>query len=359
MRRFWKLMTIVLNVVPNPAARLMKLFRQEPSIETTSYTTTEGTVVPMRIHHPPGDAPAPTLIIYPGVSPAGEEHEAVNVLARALAFAGIRTFFPRIPDLKEVLVREESVEHMINVYLAVEAREDVDPAKIVGSGVSFGGSLFIKACLDDRLRGKPAAVLSYGSFFNFRDGLNFSMTGVCSDGEKEYHIEPHDWGRIAFFHNYLEYLDEPHNPEKVRQYLLDKVANDGQNGDALYESFSEEDRILIDKIVADQSQEAVAMAEKVLKKIEPLVERLSPSNFLDEIDFPIYLMHGANDNMIPFTETVRFTKALTESGREVKSFVSYLYSHSETKGHDRGLFGFLLELWRIGRFLGSLLKPVL
>ena len=359
MRGFWKLMTIVLNVVPNPAARLMTIFRQEPSIETTFYTTTEGAVVPMRIHHPPGDDPAPALIIYPGASPAAEEHEAVNVLARALAYAGIRTFFPRIPALKEVLVREESVEHMINVYLAVEAREDVDPARIIGSGVSFGGSLFIKACLDDRLRGKPAAVFSYGSFFDFREGLNFSMTGICSDGEKEYHIEPHDWGRIAFFHNYLEYLDEPCNPENVRQYLVDKVANDGQNGDFLYESFPEEDRAVIDKIIADQSQEAVSMADNVLKKIQPMMERLSPSHFLDEIDFSIYLMHGANDNMIPFTETVRFAKALTESGREVESFVSYLYSHSETEGHGRGLFGFLSELWHMGRFLGSVLKPVL
>ncbi len=351
-------MTIVLNVVPNPVVRFIALFRQQPLIETTSYTTSEGTAVPMRIHHPPSDEPAPTLIIYPGASPAAEEHEAVNILARALASAGIRTFVPRIPSLKEVLVREESVEHMINVYLAVEAREDVDPARIVGSGVSFGGSLFIKACLDDRLRGKPAAVLSYGSFFDFRQGLNFSITGVCSDGEKEYYIEPHDWGRIAFFHNYLEYLDEPCNPENVRQYLLDKVANDGENGDALYESFPEEDRVIINKILEDQSQEAIAMAESVLEKIEPIVERLSPSNFLYEIDFPIYLMHGANDNMIPFTETVQFAKALTESGREVKSFVSYLFSHSEIEGRGHGFFGLVPELWRIGRFLGLVLKPL-
>jgi|LUMD01.1.fsa_nt_gb acetyl esterase/lipase len=359
MRRFWKLMNIVLNVVPNPAARLVMLFRQDPTIETTSYTTTEGAAVPMRIHHPSDDGPTPALIIYPGASPAAEEHEAVNVLARALASAGIRTFLPRIPDLKEVLVREESVEHIINVYLAVEVREDVDPARIVGSGVSFGGSLFIKACLDNRLKGKPAAVFSYGSYFDFSEGLQFSMTGACSDGENEYHIEPHDWGRIAFFHNYLEHLDEPCNPENIHRYLLDEVANDGEEGESLYETFPEEDRAVIDKIVSDQSEEAVAMAENVLKKIEPMVARLSPSTFLDKIDFPVHLMHGANDNMIPFTETVRFAKALAENGGEVHSFVSYLYSHSEIEGHGKGLFGFISELWRMGRFLGSVLRPVL
>ncbi|MEE2876434.1 MAG: hypothetical protein VX822_01445 [Candidatus Neomarinimicrobiota bacterium] len=359
MRRFWKLMTIVLNVVPNPAARLIGFFRREPTMETSSYQTTEGAFVPMRIHHPVGEGPAPALIIFPGATPAAEEHEAVNVLARALATAGIRTFLPRIPDLKKVLVREGSVEHMINVYLSVEAREDIDSARIIGAGVSFGGSLFIKACLDDRLKGKPAAIFSYGSYFDFGQALRFSMTGVCSDGETEYHLEPHDWGRIAFFHNYIEHLEEPCNQENVHQYLLDQVANDGQNSETLYGSFPQEDRTIIDNIVADQSEEALAMAENLLLKIEPMVAPLSPSNFLEEIDFPVYLMHGTNDNMIPFTETVRFTKALTKSGREVRSFVSNLYSHSEIEGHGKGVIGFVLELWRIGRFLGSVLKPVL
>ncbi len=82
MRGFWKLMTIVLNLVPNPAARLMTLFRQEPSMETTTYTTTEGTVVPMRIHHAPGDDPAPALIIYPGASPAAEAAAAARAISR-------------------------------------------------------------------------------------------------------------------------------------------------------------------------------------------------------------------------------------------------------------------------------------
>ena len=88
MKHFWKMLTIVLNVVPNPVGRLLTLYRREPAVETSFYTTTEGETVPMRIYHPAKLKNAPALVIYPGVTPAAEEHEAVNMLARATALAG-------------------------------------------------------------------------------------------------------------------------------------------------------------------------------------------------------------------------------------------------------------------------------
>ncbi|MDP6578369.1 MAG: hypothetical protein QF771_04340 [Candidatus Marinimicrobia bacterium] len=359
MKHFWKMLTIVLNVVPNPVGRLLNLFRREPAVETSSYTTTEGETVPMRIYHPEKLKNAPALILYPGITPAAEEHEAVNVLARATALAGIRTFLPRIPAMKEVLVREESIEHMINVYETVEIREDIDIERIACVGMSFGGSLFVKACLDERLKNRPASVISYGSYFDFKEALQFAITGRCSDGKNEYVFEPHNWGRIVFFHNYLEYLDNPCNPENIRAYLLDQVANDGENGDELYAAFPEEDRILIDKIVSDQSKEAVEMVQQVMDKIENILLPLSPIQFLDEIDFPLYLMHGASDTMIPFTETVRFGRALEERGKEVHTFISTLYAHSEIEGYGKGPLGLISELWRMGRFMQNMLRPVL
>ena len=116
---------------------------------------------------------------------------------------------------------------------------------------------------------------------------------------------------------------------------------------------------MIDKIAFGRSESALQIGENILQRIKPITKTLSPSTFIDEINFPIFMMHGFNDTMIPFTETVKFARALENKGKEVNSFISYIYSHSTIEEHKKGVIGFLAELWRMGKFLKSMLRPVL
>lgn len=359
MIRLWKLLKIILLVVPTPLFPLIRLLSNKPKLENSFFTTTEGEKVPLRIYHPTNLDIAPAIILFPGASPAAEEHEGVNILGKAMASSGVRAFLPRIPALKKVLIQPDSVEHMVNAYMEVSDRKDVDSEKIVGCGVSFGGSLFVKACLDNRIKGKPASIVSYGSYFDFGDSLEFSITGKCSDGKKDYHLDPHDWGRMVFFYNYLKYVDEPCNMDKVHEYLFDQIINDGENSENLYRSFSGQDKDFVNMILYEKDEKALKVMKKTLERIKPIVMPLSPSNFIDKIDFPIYMMHGAKDNMIPFTETFKFANELKMRGKKVNSFISNLYSHSEIDRPKGRRINFISELFRMGKFINSMLRPVL
>ncbi|MBF89828.1 MAG: hypothetical protein CMG75_09310 [Candidatus Marinimicrobia bacterium] len=359
MIRYWKLLKIILLVVPTPLFPLIRLFSKRPKLENSFFTTTEGKKVPLKIYHPPNLDVAPAIILFPGASPAAENHEGVNLLAKALASSGVRAFLPRIPALKKVLIQSDSIEHMINAYLTVSDRKDIDSKKIVGCGVSFGGSLFIKACLDDRINGKPASIISYGSYFDFGDTLEFSITGKFSDGKKDFHLNPHDWGRTVFFYNYVRYVDEPFNMEKIEEYLYDQIINNGEKSKELWYSFSRKDKKFINTILYEKNEEAHRITKKTLMKIKPLVMSLSPSSFINKIDFPIYMMHGAQDNMIPYTETLKFARELKIRGNKVHSFISNLYSHSEIEHPKVRGINFISELFRMGKFISSMLRPVL
>lgn len=355
IRFIWRLFVIVGSTVPSPLQSLLSKVSRNATMESSHYSDGNKNDQPLRVYHPNGAPKCAAFILYPGASPTGEEHEAMNGLALALARGGFRVFLPRIPELREVLIREESIDHVIKVFEAVSEREDVEETRIAAVGMSFGGSLVVKACCDERMIAKPAVVLSYGSFFDFEKTLEFALTGDFSDGTHDYHLEPHEWGRVGFFHNFLHDVDGDFDFENVQSYLFTCVGAEEDGVLAAYNDLSRKDQKFVDKILKDSDLDAQKLAHETLAKVRTTIEPLSPISFLERIDFPLFLMHGANDTMVPFTETVMFDRALRERGKQVDTLISYLYAHSEVEGHSKGPIGFVKEAWRMGTFMSRIL----
>ena len=351
LRSVFRFIVLLTSAVPGRTSSIVNALTPKVTVEVASYTTGNGDEVPMRIWHPRSSGPAPAIILFQGASPAGENHEILNRLARGLAKVGFKVYIPGLPRLKEVLIREETVEQMVEIFLQVHQRPDVLSDRITTIGFSFGGSQLVKACLDPRMNGLPAKVLSFGSYFDLERTLKFVLTGECSHAGKDYSFDPHEWGNIVFFHNYIDYFDGDFNIEEIRRYFLALVEEDGVMEDHLA-ALSEKDRSFIDLITTDRKK-SLELALSVLPKLMSTVESLSPRYFIKQINFSLYLVHGVKDNMIPFTETVAFSEALESHGGDVHTFISGLYSHNEAESGESGLFSRIKELWRLGSFIND------
>ena len=118
---------------------------------------------------------------------------------------------------------------------------------------------------------------------------------------------------------------------------------------------NEEDKKFIDLIYKDEKNEILRLAKEVFEQIdEESVSAYSPRYFLDDINFPVYLIHGANDNMIPYTETEAFSKNLEERQKEVYKIISHLYTHSEVVGQS--MMKFVKNLLGLGKFMHRVIK---
>ena len=351
LRSVFRFIVLLTSAVPGRTSSIVNALTPKVTVEVASYTTGNGDDVPMRIWHPRSSGPVPAIILFQGASPAGENHEILNRLARGLAKVGFKVFIPGLPRLKEVLIREETVEQMVEIFLQVHQRPDVLSDRITTIGFSFGGSQLVKACLDPRMNGLPAKVLSFGSYFDLERTLKFVLTGECSHAGKDYSFDPHEWGNIVFFHNYIDYFDGDFNIEEIRRYFLALVEEDGVMEDHLA-ALSEKDRSFIDLISTDRKK-SLELALSVLPNLRSTVESLSPRYFTEKINFSLHLVHGARDNMIPFTETMAFSDTLEKQGTEVHTFISGLYSHNEAESAERSLFGRINEFWRLGSFIND------
>jgi hypothetical protein len=73
-----------------------------------------------------------------------------------------------------------------------------------------------------------------------------------------------------------------------------------------------------------------------------------------EARVPVVLLHGRNDSLIPFTETLRLERRIRAPRLTVA--VTSLFEHSREA--RLGGIRWLPELWRLGRTLSSLLGSV-
>lgn len=356
---FWKVLIILFNIFPNPFTRFVNIFVKNPNIKSSFYISSNKKKIPLKIFLSKNLNKTATLILFPGATPMGENHLMLNKFANSIAYIGVNVFIPRIPDLKEVKINENCIDQMIDAYNSIVNREDVDKKKIITIGISFAGSLWIKASTSKKIKIKPTIVISYGSYFDFTDTIKFIMTGQCSIDNKKYKIKPDHWGRIVFLYNYLDYYKYSGDNKKIKLFLKDRVLNDGSLSSEIISKFNYQDKLFIEKFFSDDTNFLLKISDEIIKNIKNKLNLISPKNIKGNIDFPIGLIHGLNDDMIPFTETKKFDRFLNKKNIKVNTLISSLHGHATIKNDKQNFYLKLIELNKIRKFINSIFKPIL
>ena len=82
-----------------------------------------------------------------------------------------------------------------------------------------------------------------------------------------------------------------------------------------------------------------------------VLDGISPQKWCGDITSKVYVMHGANDNMVPYTQSVE----LSENIDNAELFISYLYEHNEI-APKRSFFYKLNELKRLVFFIRKFIR---
>ena len=99
------------------------------------------------------------------------------------------------------------------------------------------------------------------------------------------------------------------------------------------------------------TNEIKILIEKMININKELLEYLSPKNWANNILIKTFIIHGANDSMVPFTESTLLAKNIKDS----KLMISFLYEHREIST-DRGILFKLKEALKMIKFFALFFK---
>ena len=280
----------------------------------------------------PAAAASRSVLLVSGVHPDGIEDPRLVNLARELAATGAIVLAPEIDDLIRYRLTPRVTDTIEAVAQWMSALPDVFGAGRIGLiGVSFSGGLSIVAAGRPSVRDRIAYVLSFGGHGDLPRVLRYLCTGEGGP------VPPHDYAVAVLLHQAAE-LAVPqeqvqHLREGIETFLeaSSLVGRDSAQAARLFGAarslqleMDEPSRTLL-KHVSDRN--VSALGARLVPYVNQLGQdpALSPERSPVPIA-PVYLLHGADDNVIPAVESTRLAEYLRGRTR-VRQLVTSFLTH--------------------------------
>jgi dienelactone hydrolase len=324
------------------------------SLEIPSDVDTKAEVphtVRARVYRPKGLLRAPRgLVLVHGVHFLGIDEPRLVSLARNFAQAGVTVLTPELDALADYRVDDPSNLDALRASVRWLARDPQVRAGGVGLlGVSFAGGLSLRVASEAALAPDLAFVASIGGHNDMARVAKFFVTDKVAAPEGEIDWKAHDYGLAVLVYNapqrFVSKEDAPLLRAAVRAFLHESYGEASQialsmspEGAKVYEHIAHRDRH--------------ALAEAVLRELpamKPTMDAASPAATMSSIHVPVYILHGAHDDVVPPSES-RWSGLEATGSPDVRVLVSARIGHAEM-GKDPAV----MESVRLVGWMASLL----
>jgi dienelactone hydrolase len=315
--------------------------------------------IPARLAEPSTPA-VHSVIVFPGIHAGGLDEPRLSAFSRRLAATGVRVLSVPLPDLREFRITERSTDMIEDAIAWMAADRALAPTGRVGvAGVSFAGGLALVAAGRPALDGKLQFVVSIGGHADLPRVMTYLCTGRLDDGTMR---APHDYGVAIILLAAVDRLVAPAEVDPLRRAVVTFLTASSDAGT---------NPGLAEREFGDARRQAAALAEPARTYMGWVVDRntaalgavllphvgalggaiaLSPERS-PATRVPVFLLHGASDNVIPSSETPRLAAYLGAHGdAHVRWLLTPLLSHATVQEHAP-----LGDEWRLVSFWKALL----
>jgi pimeloyl-ACP methyl ester carboxylesterase len=337
--------------------------------------------LPASLYRPAGDARRlPGWVVLHGLTRSGRMHRSLIRFASAVARAGNVVFVPEIPEWRNLRVEPAlTIETIRSAVHALQQRDDVRHEHVGLFGFSFGATQALIAATDPEIAGMLAGIASWGGYGDIRRVFRFGLTGLHDIDGVTYRMRPDPYGAWIMAGNYLHRIPGRQDAGAVALALHSLAIESGERGNYAWDPVYDEskqrlrrdmttaNRELFDLIAPlttrsaeeyEQSLEAaLALSEQLADtalRIEPL---LDPEMFLPALRVPVLFAHGRDDRLIPFTESIRLSRAVPPARLQSLTITS-LFQHSGGTQSGLGPVGLARESVRFMLLLRRVLRLV-
>jgi dienelactone hydrolase len=313
--------------------------------------------LPARVYTPQGTKRR-TIVMFPGVHAGGIDEPRLVGFAEDLAAYGHTVVTVELPDLKRYVIAARAADMIEDAAQWASARSGLAPDGRVGLvGISFAGGLAVVAAGRPGIRDRVAFVLSFGGHSNLSRTLRYLCTGRQPDGKER---KPHDYGVVIILLGTADRLVPADQVEPLRRgiltfleashvYMVDKARAKVlfQQTRDLATTLPEPARTLLD-LVNDRS--VAVLGPKLLPYVETISDdpALSPDRGAPPAA-PVFLLHGADDNVIPAVESVLLGEHLRPH-TSVEVLLTPLITHAEVDQPSD-----VVEIWKLVSFWADVL----
>jgi pimeloyl-ACP methyl ester carboxylesterase len=289
-----------------------------------------------RVFRPTGRDAEGSLLLVQGLHYAGPDDPRMDRFARIVAASGIVVLAPFLPDFAALRVADTLVGDTRRAFLELEEMRDRPVGRPGIFSISFGSMPALRIAADPGLASRVGGLCCFGGYADFRETIRFALLGRPG-------LAHDPLNRPVVFINLVDHLEGvPADPTRLlsqweafvhatwgRPELKDP-ARYRPIARGLAEALPEEQRALF-LAGCDAAPGGEAAGLSALRASADSFAFLDPRPHLSAMTCPVHIVHGRDDDVIPFTEAEKIRHALPDAVR-ARVWLTGLYAHTGSSG---------------------------
>lgn len=285
------------------------------------------------------------LVMMPGASPAGRDDPRLVAFATSLARARYAVLVPEMPAVRELRVKPSDGRDLADAFAYLKTRPELTPGGRAGIGAtSYAVGPAVMAAMEPDVRDDVRFLLAVGGYYDLERVVTFFTTGYFkeqtdSTGEWKYQ-DPGDWGKWVFLLSYVDRLEDAADRKTIKAMADRKLKDAKADVEDLRTVLNTEGKS-IDALLQNRDPEKVPGLIANLPK--PARDDMAALNLkgkdLSGFKARPILVHGYDDTVVPYTESVALSRAL--ASRSPQLYLANGLSHVDFK--EPGFF----DVWNL------------
>lgn len=283
-----------------------------------------------------GDKPLQTqigsLLLVPGLHFLGPLDPRMDRFARILAAAGLVVLAPRLPDFTSLILDRRIFDDTLRAWKTLEDLPDRPAGRPGIFSISFGSLPSLWLASASPAAASVGSLIVFGGYADFTDTLRFCLEGRAGAA--------HDpLNRPVVFMNLMRYLEgHPTDPTELfsalRAYVEATWGKPEMKVDGRWQAVALDVAQRLPKELLPMYFAATGLERNTRALVDAALARaadgfswLAPQPLLDRVRCPVDLIHGADDDVIPYEHAFALARGLP--ARNLRGVhITGLYGHT-------------------------------
>jgi hypothetical protein len=256
--------------------------------------------------------PRAALVLVPGAVPEGKDHEQLVAFATTLARARFAVLTPELSGYQQLKMRPAHVRELADAFLYLADREDLGHGGRVGFGAfSYAVGPAVLAALEDDTREKVRFVLGVGGYHDLRVAIGFFTTGFFEEDGKPRRLEPNEYGKLVFARSVTEHLRSASDRATIDAMVDAALADPAADLSVLARGLGPEGRAVYRLIMNTDPLQTPRLIDALPPGARATIDALTlAGKHLERLRARLILVHGRDDRLIPFPETLALARSV-------------------------------------------------
>ena len=254
--------------------------------------------------------PRSAVLLVHGLSSAGRRHPELVRLAELFARHGQLVLVPQFDGLANFHLSGREIDDVKTALTELRRRSE----RVAVAGFSFGaGPALVAAADEDGL----AWIGSFGGYADLRNVIVFLATGVHTFLGRRYAGRVEEYNRWKLAALLAPLIDDPRDRQRLRVVAARRLANPSGDTSALAAELGPGGRAVMSLVQSRSEEQTRALLERLSPATREQLDRLSAAAAVPRLRARLLIAHGADDDSIPFTESLRLAEAAGRGARVV------------------------------------------